>query len=222
MVWTRWVGLFATAARRAVADANAFEERVQSLELTWRERLGRVRAGSAADLLLRRLPGAPILTVQSAADLIGRSVQATNEAIARLAEAKVLSQTTVGRRNRAFEAPELISAFTDLERQLASPSGDTRTAPPRAGAAPRLIVGTFGLPAACASIWVPKGGRHAPALLRVRHIHRHRFSNQLAVLPEAEGSATVRCSRWPEFDFYDHLGPAGAGGTYSSCLHASP
>ena len=126
----RWVGLFATAARRAVADANAFEERVQSLELTWRERLGRVRAGSAADLLLRRLPGAPILTVQSAADLIGRSAQATNQAIARLAEAKVLSQTTVGRRNRAFEAPEVISAFTALERQLASPSGDTRTAPP--------------------------------------------------------------------------------------------
>ncbi len=126
----RWVGLFATAARRAVADADAFEERVQSLELTWRERLGRVRAGSAADLLLRRLPGAPILTVQSAADLIGRSAQATNQAIARLAEAKVLSQTTVGRRNRAFEAPEVISAFTALERQLASPSGDTRTAPP--------------------------------------------------------------------------------------------
>ncbi len=36
----------------------------------------------------------------------------------------------VGRRNRAFEAPELIRAFTDLERQLASPTGDTRTTPP--------------------------------------------------------------------------------------------
>ena len=48
----------------------------------------------------------------------------------RLAEAGVLSQTTVGRRNRAFEAPEMIRAFTALERQLASRSGDTRTAPP--------------------------------------------------------------------------------------------
>ena len=89
-----------------------------------------MRADSAADLLLRRLPGAPILTVQSAAELIGRSAQATNQAIARLAEAKVLSQTTVGKRNRAFEAPEVIRTFTALERQLASPSGDTRTAPP--------------------------------------------------------------------------------------------
>lgn len=124
----RWVGLFATATKRAVADA--FEERVQLLELTWRLRLGRVRANSAADLLLRRLPGAPILTVQSAAELIGRSTQAAGQAITRLAEAKVLSQTTVGKRNRAFEAPEMIRAFTALERRLASPSGDTRTAPP--------------------------------------------------------------------------------------------
>ena len=45
-------------------------------------------------------------------------------------------QTTVGRRNRAFEAPELIDAFTDLERRLASPEGETRSAPP-ARPAPR-------------------------------------------------------------------------------------
>jgi Uncharacterized conserved protein len=53
----RWVGLFAAAAKRAVADADAFEDRIQLLERTWRERLGRVRANSAADLLLRKLPG---------------------------------------------------------------------------------------------------------------------------------------------------------------------
>ena len=132
----RWVGLFAAACRRAVADADAFERRVQELEQVWRDRLGRVRAGSAADLLLRVLPGAPVLTVQSAADLIGRSAQATNEAIARLSQAAVLTQTTVGRRNRAFEAAEAIDAFTDLERRLASPTGDTRRASP-ARRAPR-------------------------------------------------------------------------------------
>ncbi len=126
----RWLGLFAAATKRSVADAAAFEERIEVLEGVWRERLGRVRANSAADLLLRRLPGAPILTVASAAELIGRSAQAANEAITRMVGAKVLSQTTVGKRNRAFEAAEVIRAFTDLERQLASPTGDTRTAPP--------------------------------------------------------------------------------------------
>jgi Fic family protein len=129
----RWIGLFATATRRAIADAGAFEEKVQLLERDWRTRLGRVRANSAVDLLLRRLPGAPVLTVQSAAELIDRSTQAANEAIARLTEAGVLSQTTVGRRNRAFESPDVIRAFTALERRLASPTGDTRTSPPTRG-----------------------------------------------------------------------------------------
>ena len=126
----RWVGVFAAACRRAVADAANFEERVAGLQAIWRARLGRVRANSAADLLLRALPGAPIVTVQGAAALIGRSVPATNGAVAKLVRGGVLSQSTVGKRNRAFEADELIRAFTDLERRLASPDGDTRAAPP--------------------------------------------------------------------------------------------
>jgi hypothetical protein len=39
-------------------------------------------------------------------------------------------QTTVGRRNRAFEASEMVDAFNALERRLASPAGDTRHSPP--------------------------------------------------------------------------------------------
>ncbi len=70
------------------------------------------------------------MTVSSAAELISRSFPAANDAITRLAEAGILRQITVGRRNRAFEAPEVIEAFTALERQLASPGGDTRISEP--------------------------------------------------------------------------------------------
>ena len=125
-----WVGRFAAACRRAVADAASFEERAQQLQESWRERLGSVRANSATDVLLRRLPGAPIVTVTSAAGLIDRSFTAANDAIARVTGAGILRQITVGRRNRAFEAPEVIEAFTALERQLASPVGDTRISEP--------------------------------------------------------------------------------------------
>jgi Fic family protein len=125
-----WVALFATACRRAIEDAETFERRVSALQGRWRNRLGKVRAKSAADLLINALPGAPIVTVTGAADLVGRTYQATNAAIDRLVEAKILRQVNVGRRNRAFEAPELIKVFTDLERQLASPTGDTRSAAP--------------------------------------------------------------------------------------------
>ncbi len=127
----QWVGLFAAACTRAVGDANAFEYRMRSLRDQWRARLGKVRAGSAADLLIGALPVAPIVTTKTAADLIGRSFQATSQAIARLRAAGILKQLTVGKRNRAFEAAEVIEAFTDLERQLASPAGDTSVARPR-------------------------------------------------------------------------------------------
>jgi Fic family protein len=126
----RWIGLFATATRRAVADAERYQLRVTELQAEWRQRLGTVRANSAADLLINALPGAPMITVASAAALIGRSEQATNQAIPRLADAGILRQINVGRRNRAFEATELVDAFTELERRLASPGADTRFSPP--------------------------------------------------------------------------------------------
>jgi len=125
-----WVGRFAGACTRSVADATTFEERAAALEEQWRERLGTIRANSGTDRLLRSLPGAPILTVDSAAALIGRTFKPASDAIERLVDAGILRQVTVGRRNRAFEVPEVIAAFTDLERQLASPEADTRTSKP--------------------------------------------------------------------------------------------
>jgi len=76
------------------------------------------------------LPGAPVVTVNSAAALIGRTYPAANNAVSQLTDAGVLKQVNLGRRNRAYEAGDIITAFTDLERQLASPEGDTRTSEP--------------------------------------------------------------------------------------------
>jgi Fic family protein len=126
----RWVERFADACRRAVDDALSFEARAQELESQWRRQLGTTRAKSATDLLLRALIGSPILTVNSAAALIGRSFPQTNAAIQRLVDTGILAQINVGQRNRAFEAGDVIRAFTDLERQLASPVGDTIVSPP--------------------------------------------------------------------------------------------
>ncbi len=126
----RWVALFASASRRAVDDAVTFEEKIRQIQEGWRAAVGRVRRNSSVDLLIDSLPGAPIVTVSGAADLIGRTYQAANEAIDRLVDAGVLHQVRVGRRNRAFEASDAIRAFTDLERQLASPEGDTQASLP--------------------------------------------------------------------------------------------
>lgn len=128
--FNRWLGSFAAAVTRSVEDASAFEGKIITIQRDWRSRLGRVRRDSATELLIEALPAAPVLTVRTAAELIGRTTQAVNAAIPRLLAAGVLKQTTVGRRNRAFEAEELIVAFNTLERQLASPAGDTRIGEP--------------------------------------------------------------------------------------------
>ena len=125
-----WVGRFAGACTRSVQDAMNYEATVGELEASWRARLAPIRANSATDRILRVLPGAPVLTVDSAARLLNRTFKPANEAIQRLVEAGILRQVNVGRRNRAYEAPEIIAAFTSLERQLASPEGDTRTSSP--------------------------------------------------------------------------------------------
>src|SRR5215475_5280996 len=122
-----WVARFAAACRRAVTDAASFEEKAQQLQDEWRSKLGPVRAHSATDRLVSALPGVPVITVSSAAALIGRTFAPANEAIKRLAEAGILKPAKVGLRNRAFEAPDVIEEFTALERRLASPTGDTRT-----------------------------------------------------------------------------------------------
>ncbi|MFY9719502.1 MAG: Fic family protein, partial [Candidatus Cybelea sp.] len=111
-----WIEFFAATALQAAREAHAFEQRIDKLEARWRKRLGRVRAASAVDLLLRRLPAAPVLTVPGVAEMTGRSFEAANNAVAVLVEAGVLKPITVARRNRAFEVPELITAFAEFER----------------------------------------------------------------------------------------------------------
>ncbi len=126
----QWIGAFAAAVTRSVEDARSYDEKVGEMQSAWRRRLGRVRRNSAVDLLIGVLPSAPVVTVKTASELIGRTQQAVNQALPRLVEAGVVRQTSIGNRNRAFEAEEVIDAFNSLERQLASPQGDTRTSEP--------------------------------------------------------------------------------------------
>ena len=125
-----WIALFASACSRSVEDAGRFEDRVHELQSDWRERVGRIRRDSAVNLLLDALPAAPVLTTSTAAELVGRSFQATSLAVDRLVGAGVLVQVNIGRRNRAFEAHELVDEFTAFERRLASPQGDARISAP--------------------------------------------------------------------------------------------
>jgi Fic family protein len=125
-----WVQVFAAAAARASRDAELFSAQIDELVRHWRRQAAPVRARSTLDLLLSALPSAPIITVATAAKLVGRSVQATNLAVDRLVRAGVLIPLRQARWGRVFEAAGLIDALTGFERAVASPAGDTRLAPP--------------------------------------------------------------------------------------------
>ena len=120
----RWIAFFASACGQAVEHASRFDAEVRALRSSWRQRVGPARRDSAVHALIEALPAVPVLTVATAAELIGRSYQATSQGIQRLVEAGVLAQVNVGRRNRAFESPELIDAFNSLERRLSGPQVD--------------------------------------------------------------------------------------------------
>jgi hypothetical protein len=85
------------------------------------------------------LPAHPVLTVEAAASLLDRSKQAANEALGALAAAGIVKQVSVGKRNRAFEAVELVRLVDAFERELAIPDGGTHPgrATPTGGGRPR-------------------------------------------------------------------------------------
>lgn len=126
-----WLGTFAAACTRAAADARQFETRIKDIKAEWLERLPNVRTHSAVLRIIEVLPRSPIVTIAELRALTDRSTQRIQEAVERLQEIGILTPDKVGRqRKQVFQARDIIEAFTDLERQLASPAGDSHVEPP--------------------------------------------------------------------------------------------
>lgn len=113
-----WYELFADAVERSAEASERFAEQVVGLVERWREQAGRPRAGSAAARLIEALPAHPIVNLRTAMALTGASDEAVLRAFRRLEEAGVVRQTSVGRRNRAFECVGLFALMDEFERSL--------------------------------------------------------------------------------------------------------
>lgn len=125
----RYVAHWCGACADACALAAGFEARVAELRESWAERV-RPRAGSAAELLLDVLPGTPVVSIQSAARLTGRSREAARNAISALVEAGVLAQNARNRKSNIFCADEVLEMFTLFERAGVTRGHDTAAARP--------------------------------------------------------------------------------------------
>ncbi|MCI1540745.1 MAG: hypothetical protein LKH62_09815, partial [Atopobiaceae bacterium] len=124
-----WVEYFARSCSLACKRAHNFNDTLESILSDWREKV-HPRANSAADLLLPKLIGNPVISITSAARLCGRSTEAARNAIATLSEAGVLYQSSKNRKSNLYVAREVVDAFTGYEIRLASPAGDTAVALP--------------------------------------------------------------------------------------------
>jgi Fic family protein len=125
-----WLSFFAGSCVRACNEVKGFSGKAAVLEQQWRDVLGAVRKNSALDVLLGKLVGIPVFTVNTVASALERSYQATNSAIERLVKADIAKPLNSARRNRAYEVPAALDIFRAFERQLASPAGDTRAGNP--------------------------------------------------------------------------------------------
>lgn len=119
-----WYVVFVDALFRAATGAREFAARVADLQRRWIEKAGNPRKGSGALRLIELLPSQPIVNVKTAAELLGGTEERARLAIRRLEDAGVLRQTSVGRRNRAWECVGLFDQLDRFEREL-GPQGRT-------------------------------------------------------------------------------------------------
>lgn len=119
---SEWVSYFATTVREATRAAADLETHLATLQESWRA-AGGVRRGSTAERLIDLLPAQPVLDVPTASRLAGTSEEAARLAINRLEERKVLQRIGGGKRNRAWEAPELWELLDRFEQGLERSQG---------------------------------------------------------------------------------------------------
>lgn len=122
-----WCGSFAISCRSAALESARLASRLGELQAEWRGRV-RPRRNSAAARLIELLPSQPILSVRTARDAIGGSLEAVRLALNALEQRRVVRQITHGRYARAWAADELFEILNEYEHRLATP---TRTTQPR-------------------------------------------------------------------------------------------
>ncbi len=124
-----WCSLFVGTMRTAIQHSEDLTQRLGELQDRWRADAGSPRRDSTTEKLIRLLPVRPVLDGKIAASLAGVSDEAARVALLSLEKAGVLRPVVLGKkRNRAWEAPEVLALLDTFEWELATP---TRSKQPR-------------------------------------------------------------------------------------------
>jgi Fic family protein len=137
-----WCAMFMATMQTAIARSEELAAQLGDLQERWRSAAGHPRRDSTAEKLIRAFPGRPILDGKIAASLAGVSDEAARTALLALEEAGVLRPVVLGKkRNRAWEAPEVIELLDTFEWHLATPTRSEQ--PRRPSPRPRRSKGTL-------------------------------------------------------------------------------
>jgi Fic family protein len=107
--WEGWIRFFLEGIRLVAREASGTARQIQALRESHRELVSREISGTpTGQLLLDHLFRQPMVSVNYAAKVIGRSYPVTNDLIAKLEALGLLREVTGGRRNRVYSyAPYL-------------------------------------------------------------------------------------------------------------------
>ncbi len=105
----------ATYVEASIDIVLRYMDAIQDVQDEWRQRIPGLKMHSSIDRLLWRLPGEPLLTIPRAVKLTGKSFAAMNTCVSQLCEYGILRPVTSGKRNRFFEAPDILEAYGEIE-----------------------------------------------------------------------------------------------------------
>lgn len=120
---SEWIEQFAVSTTRAADLATAYLDRVSELQERWRGLLAdsaAPRSGAAAWKVIDVLPAHPLISVAVAIAATGRTRPAVAQAFEQLIVAGVLAPISAGKRNRVFEAVDLLDLLEEIEGEVAS------------------------------------------------------------------------------------------------------
>lgn len=100
-----WARFCADSTSAAATVIESCIDRFERLEAEWRHQLGKSSKGSAADSILQLLAGYPLITVECACKLTGKSFSACNDALNRMHRCGIVQTRDDARfPSRVFEA----------------------------------------------------------------------------------------------------------------------
>lgn len=113
-----WIVYCGQAMRVGAHFGNIYSQRIRAISDRWINQLGEIRKDSAALRILDELPTAPVFSISYMSQLTGKSFTSINEAVTTLIEAGIVNQISFGRRNRIFEATDILDFYAWIEKQI--------------------------------------------------------------------------------------------------------